>query len=74
MHNPQQHTPRPLPVPLGAMSTLRLDPEVSAEDAAAIARYECLTSAERMRACNLIAQTGCSLLLAVAAVEAVRPA
>lgn len=68
-----QHTPRPLPAPLGALaSTLRLDPEVSAEDAATLARYEALTPAERTRAARLIATTGCDLLWACAAVEATR--
>lgn len=69
-HNAQA---RPLPAPLGAMSTLALDPAASPEDAAAIARYEALSAPERMRACNLLAQSGCSLAQACAAIEALRP-
>lgn len=63
----------PLPAPLGAISSLRLEPEVSEEDRRAIARYEALSTAERMRCCNLVALARCDLTLAVAAIEALRP-
>lgn len=49
-------------------------PAVDPETAAALASYEALSQAERARVRFLVASTGCSLALAVAAVIATRPA
>jgi hypothetical protein len=61
----QQHTPAPSwPTP----------PPPDAEQAAAFAAYDQLPPAERARVARLVASTGCSIALAVAAVKATRPA
>jgi hypothetical protein len=46
---------------------------LDAEAAAALARYDALTRDERQRVARLVTLTGCTLSLAVSAVEATRP-
>ena len=47
-------------------------PALTAEQAASFRRYEALSAPERDRVCRLVAQSGCSIDQACAAIEALR--